>query len=193
MIAIFASGSGSNAVKIITHCHTHHIAQVALLCTDNPQAAIIEKAQALGVEVAIFHKPLYQEGAYLAHFLQSKGITLIVLAGYLKFIPVELITAYPQKIINIHPSLLPKFGGKGMYGLNVHKAVIAAGETESGITIHYVNEEYDKGEILLQEKIHVQPEWTPEELQQAVLAIEHKHYPLVVEKVWKEMEQVLKQ
>ena len=188
MIAIFASGSGSNAVKIITHCHTHHIAQVALLCTDNPKAAIIEKAKELNVEVAILPKPLYQDGIYLATFLQSKGIKLIVLAGYLKFIPIALIAAYPQRILNIHPSLLPKFGGKGMYGLNVHKAVITAGENESGITIHYVNEEYDKGEILLQEKINIRPEWTAEELQQAVLAIEHQYYPLVVEKVWKEME-----
>ncbi len=181
-IAIFASGSGTNALQIIAHFQDSLKAQVVLIATDNAQAGILEKVTEMPLETHIFSKEETKNGAFLAAFLQEKEIDLIVLAGYLKLIPVELIQAFPQKIINIHPSLLPKFGGKGMYGMNVHRAVIAAKEAKSGITIHLVDEIYDNGEVLFQAEVAIPADYTAEMLQQAVLKLEHLHFAGVIAK-----------
>lgn len=175
-LAIFASGSGSNALKIMDYFHDSPHAQVALLCSDNPQAPILALASARVPHIVVLEKSQYQSGEYLNALLQSHGIDLVILAGYLKLIPASLIAAFPQKIINIHPALLPKFGGKGMYGMNIHKAVIAAGEKESGITIHFVDEEYDHGAHIFQASLPISPDWTPEILQKEVLKLEHAHF-----------------
>lgn len=180
-IAIFASGSGSNAVKIMEYFKFHKQIQVTLICTDNPNAGIIEHATKLGKTVRIFSKAEFQDGNFLADYLKSQNIDFVALAGYLKLIPQALISAYPRKIVNIHPALLPKYGGKGMYGMNIHKAVIANNEPISGITIHLVDEQYDNGEVLFQEAIFIFPEWNAVKLQQEVLRMEHTHFSAVIE------------
>lgn len=180
-IAIFASGSGTNALQIISYFQHHENVQVSLICTDNANAGILEKVKDMPIETCIFAKEEYRNGSFLATFLQEKEIDLIVLAGYLKLIPVELIQAFPRKIVNIHPSLLPKFGGKGMYGMNVHAAVIAAKEVKSGITIHLVDEIYDNGEVLFQAEVPILADWTAEVLQKEVLKLEHLHFAKVIE------------
>lgn len=180
-IAIFASGGGTNALQIIAHFQHNENVKVVCICTDNPKAGILEKVKDMPIETRIFTQEEYKNGAFLTAFLQEKEIDLIVLAGYLKMIPSELIQAFPKKIVNIHPSLLPKFGGKGMYGMNVHEAVIAAKELISGITIHLVDEIYDNGEILFQASLPVQADWTAKTLQQEVLKLEHLYFAKVIE------------
>lgn len=180
-IAIFASGGGTNALQIIAHFQHNENVKVVCICTDNPKAGILEKVKDMPIATCIFTQEEYKNGAFLTAFLQEKEIDLIVLAGYLKMIPSELIQAFPKKIVNIHPSLLPKFGGKGMYGMNVHEAVIAAKEIISGITIHLVDEIYDNGEILFQASLPVQADWTAKTLQQEVLKLEHLYFAKVIE------------
>ncbi len=181
-IAILASGSGTNAQRLIEHFAGHPSAEVALVCCDKPGAGVVARAWDLDVPCYLFNGADLKNSNVLRE-LQGQRIDLIVLAGFMRLIPAELVRAFPDRIINIHPSLLPKYGGKGMYGDHVHAAVIAAGETESGITIHMVNEEYDKGKVLFQTKCAVQPHDSVDTLAARIHAMEHEHYPRVVEQL----------
>lgn len=180
-IAIFASGNGSNAVKIIEHFKGHSNMDVALILSNKSTAAIVEKAEALGVETLCFNRNDFYEDEVVVETLKQKSIDLIVLAGFLWLIPNTLIKAFENRILNIHPALLPKFGGKGMYGMNVHRAIIESGEKESGITIHLVNEEYDKGQILFQEKCSVESTDGAEDVAKKVQRLEHQHFANQIE------------
>jgi phosphoribosylglycinamide formyltransferase-1 len=181
-IAIFASGNGSNAEAIVNYFKNHAIVSVELILTNNPNAFVIERAKNLNIDLKIFSREEFKNPTILLAHLAEKKITHIVLAGFLWLIPDYLIRAFPNKIINIHPSLLPKHGGKGMYGSKVHAAVKAAGDLETGITIHIVNEHYDEGEILFQGKCAVKPEFTPGDIANCVQQLEYDHYPQVIER-----------
>lgn len=181
-LALFASGSGSNAEVIIRHFKNHPNIQVELVITNNATAGVIERAQKLDVQTKYFTREQFRESEKILEALRQHEITHIVLAGFLLQIPTPLIQEYPSRIINIHPSLLPKFGGKGMYGMKVHEAVKQSSETETGITIHEVNEHYDDGRVLFQAKCKVETTDTPEQIARNVQALEHHHFPLVIEK-----------
>lgn len=181
-IAIFCSGSGSNAEKIMQYFQAHSQIEVALLLSNKPQAYALERAKKYNVPTVIFNKQEFYETHQVIKQLENHQIDLIVLAGFLWLVPESLLAAFPQRIINIHPALLPKFGGKGMYGHHVHEAVKAAGETESGITIHVIDAEYDKGDVLLQASCKISPDDTAEEIAQKVLALEHQHFAPTIEK-----------
>ena len=178
-IAIFASGAGSNAEKIIELASNNNATPftVKLVVCNKPEAGVLKIANKYNIETLIIDKEQFFRGDGYTLKLKEKGIEFIVLAGFLWKVPVSLIRAYPNKIINIHPALLPKYGGKGMYGQKVHEAVIAAGETESGISIHYVDELYDHGSILLQAKCGINATDTPEILAEKIHQLEHQHYP----------------
>ncbi|MDB4285908.1 phosphoribosylglycinamide formyltransferase [bacterium] len=180
-IAIFASGGGSNAEAIARHFEASTTAMVALILTNNPQAGAIEKAERRSISVEVLSRPQYDSGKYLAALLEKYAIDFVALAGYLKKIPDSLTRKFDRRMVNIHPALLPAYGGKGMYGINVHRAVKAAGDTQSGPTIHFVNEVYDKGEILLQARISIDPVWQPEDIAREVLKLEHFYYPRLIE------------
>jgi phosphoribosylglycinamide formyltransferase-1 len=179
-IVLIASGSGSNAEAILTYLAQQQRAVQPLILCNNPKAGVLARAERLGCDVVLFDREKFQSPEFLS-WLQSWQPHLIVLAGFLWRIPEAWVKAFPNQIINIHPALLPKFGGKGMYGHHIHEAVIAANEKHSGITIHYVNEHYDEGTIILQEIVPIEPGTTPEQLAQQVLAIEHHWYPRVVD------------
>ncbi|MEO7310244.1 MAG: phosphoribosylglycinamide formyltransferase [Chitinophagaceae bacterium] len=180
-LAVFASGGGSNAQKIIDHFRNHLAYRVALIVSNKPGAGVLTIAEKQNLPSLIIDKEQFFRGdAYTAE-LAAAGIDFIVLAGFLWKVPSALIKAYPNKIVNIHPALLPKYGGKGMYGHFVHEAVVSAGEKESGITIHYVDEQYDHGHTIFQATCPVLPGDTGEMLAKRVLALEHAHYPAVVE------------
>jgi phosphoribosylglycinamide formyltransferase-1 len=181
-ICIFASGSGTNAEAIIKYFQHHPSIEIELVLTNNPAAAVLEKAKKASVKSRVFNKSQFSESDEIVQLLQAHGITHLVLAGFLLLIPKNLVATYPNKIVNIHPALLPKFGGKGMYGLKVHEAVKASGEKETGITIHEVNENYDEGKILFQASCEVLPSDTPQQIAEKVQALEHENYPRVVEK-----------
>lgn len=182
-LAIFASGTGTNAEKIIQHFSGHPQIKVALIVCNKPGAGVTEIAQANQIPLQMIDKEPFFRGDGYTSQLKEKNIDFIVLAGFLWKIPETLINAYPDKIINIHPALLPKFGGKGMYGSKVHEAVIAMGEKESGITIHFVNEHFDEGKPIFQAKCPVEADDTPESLAQKVHRLEHTHFPVIVEQV----------
>ncbi len=186
-IAIFASGGGSNAEAIARHIQSIDGIEIALICTNNPSAGVIDRAKRLGIPCEVLHKTQYRDGAFMQQLMEANTIDLIVLAGYLKLIPSAFTRHYDHRIVNIHPALLPAYGGKGMYGMNVHKAVISSGEKASGMTIHYVNEVYDEGEIIFQAQLLVEKGWSPEDLQQAVLKLEHKYFPTIVEEIAKNL------
>lgn len=184
-IALFASGSGSNAENIARYFAGNGEVEVSLLLTNNPKAGVIDRFRQ-GVDsnghipVLLFDRPTFYDTHRITQFLLRQGIDLIVLAGFMWLMPANLVRAFPNRIINIHPALLPKYGGKGMYGHFVHEAVVAAGETESGITIHHVNERYDEGQFIFQASCPVLPTDTPEDVAHNVQALEHAHYPRVV-------------
>lgn len=180
-IAIFASGSGSNAEKIMEHFKDSNHIEVALVVTNNPKAFVLERAAKFSVPNLILEKGWQKNAEQLCDNLRDKKIDLIVLAGFMQLIPKTLVENFPDKIVNIHPALLPKYGGKGMYGMNVHKAVKDAGEKESGITIHFVNEKYDEGQIVFQAKCALSKEDSPEDIQTKVQVLEHQHFAPVVE------------
>lgn len=183
-VAIFASGEGTNAENIFKYFHNDKRVKIKLVVTNVDTAGVIRRAEEYKKNVQIVSKTaLYEYTEQLIEFLNTEEIDIIVLAGFLLKIPEAFVKAFPNRIINIHPALLPKFGGKGMYGMNVHKAVIAQKETESGITVHYVNEEYDKGEIILQAKCLVEEGDTPESLDRKVRALELEYFPKAIEKV----------
>jgi phosphoribosylglycinamide formyltransferase 1 len=181
-IAVFASGNGSNAEAIIKYFEKHQSIEVSLVLTNNPQAFVLQRADQYNVPVRVFSKEQFKTSEIVLHWLQEFQITHVVLAGFLLLVPKYLISAYENKIVNIHPALLPKFGGKGMYGLKVHEAVRTAGERETGITIHVVNENYDDGEILFQGTCVVDPSFSAEQISKCVQELELEHYPKVIEK-----------
>lgn len=185
-IAIFASGTGSNAREIINHFRNNSSVSVALIVCNNPNAGVLAIASHENIPVLLIEKERFFRGDSYTNELKSYQINLIVLAGFLWKIPERLIQEYAGRIINIHPALLPKYGGKGMYGNKVHEAVLAAGDKESGITIHYADEHYDSGDIILQVKCPVQPGDTAETLAGRIHVLEHRHYPVVIEQLIKD-------
>ncbi len=185
-IAIFASGSGTNAERIMSHFRDHEIAEVSIVLSNKADAGVLERASRFRVDSRVFDRETFYQGTEIPDLLLQLGIDLIVLAGFLWLIPTSLLHAFPGRIINIHPALLPRYGGKGMYGRHVHEAVLASGDMESGISIHYVNEVYDEGRIIFQAKCRVQPGDTPESLAVRVHQLEYQHYPTIIEKLLKE-------
>ncbi|WP_448519101.1 phosphoribosylglycinamide formyltransferase [Rhodoflexus sp.] len=179
VIALFASGSGTNAENIIKKFRYLSNVRFVVFC-NKPNAGVLSKAARLEVPTIVFNrKEFYEQNAVLQQLINYE-VDLIVLAGFLWLMPVAIVAHYPQKIINIHPALLPNFGGKGMYGRKVHEAVIAAGEAASGITIHYVNERYDEGQIIRQVQCPVHPSDTPDTLAMRIHDLEYEHYPQVI-------------
>ena len=185
-IAVFASGNGSNAENIIRYFKDNEEIRVALIISNKANAYVHTRAKNWGVPSYTFSKDEFEKGDPILEKLREYQIDFIVLAGFLLKIPDSILKAYPQRIINIHPALLPKYGGKGMYGDHVHKAVLQAGEKESGISIHYVNERYDEGDIIFQARCPVLPSDTCEELAQRVHRLEYEYYPQVIEKIAKQ-------
>ena len=182
-IAIFASGTGSNAQKIIEHFNDHPDIRVALVVSNKPNAKVLDRAKAQNIPILVLQRTNFYETAEILAIFANYSINFIVLAGFLWLIPGYLVQAYPHQILNIHPALLPKFGGKGMYGIHVHRAVKAANETKTGMTIHWVNEHYDEGATVFQASCPVYPEDTPDDIAKRVLQLEHRHYPVVIEQV----------
>ncbi|MBL7782933.1 MAG: phosphoribosylglycinamide formyltransferase [Saprospiraceae bacterium] len=182
-IAIFASGGGSNARKIIEHFEGSHHVQVVLVVSNKKDAGVLDIARAHHIPTHLIHRADFYDSKEILSVLDKHKVDLIVLAGFLWLVPGYLIEAFPRKIVNIHPALLPLFGGKGMYGAHVHAAVKAAGMKESGITIHYANEQYDAGDIIFQTTCSLSEEDTPETIARKVLALEHEYFPKVIERV----------
>ena len=180
-IAIFASGEGSNAQKIMEHFKDHSVIEIGLIISNKENAGVFKHAKNFQLRSIVLSKAQIKNPSEIIELLNENNIDIIILAGYLKKIPDELIKAYPSKILNIHPALLPKYGGKGMYGLNVHKAVKANADLVSGPTIHLVNEEYDKGQILFQKEVQLLNTDAPEEIAAKVLKVEHAEYAKVIE------------
>lgn len=179
-IAVFASGSGTNAEEIFKHFRNHPTIEVVLLLSNNPEAYALQRAKNFGIRNAVFTRDEFRNGQILHHLRENK-ITHIVLAGFLWLVPEYLLHEYPDRIINIHPALLPKYGGKGMYGSRVHEAVKAARDLETGITIHLVNDRYDEGRILFQGRCPIEATYSPEQIAQCVHKLEYEHYPRVIE------------
>ncbi|SFT88277.1 phosphoribosylglycinamide formyltransferase-1 [Algoriphagus locisalis] len=179
-LAILASGSGSNAEKIMEHFQNSEIAEIALVASNKADAFVLERAKKFDVPTFTFSRKEMDAGVLLQK-LQQENIDWVILAGFLLKIPVELTRAFPDRMVNIHPALLPKYGGKGMYGSFVHEAVKAAGEAETGITIHLVNENYDEGRIVFQASTPLTSDDTPDSIAEKVHALEHKHFPEVIE------------
>ena len=180
-IVVFASGSGSNAERIATYFSEKGSAKVNLILCNNPQAGVLDRAKRLEIPSLVFDKQAFYKTNIVLDLIKTQQPDLIVLAGFLWKVPENLIAAYPSRILNIHPSLLPKYGGKGMYGAHVHQAVVNNNETESGITIHFVNEHYDEGNILFQAKTKVLPSDTPDTLADKIPLLEYEHFPKVIE------------
>ena len=181
-IAILASGSGTNAERIIRHFSGSAQAVVEVVMSNRADALVLERAKGLGVDALVFSRSDLYDSGKVADELRQRRIDGVVLAGFLWLVPDNILTAYPDRILNIHPALLPKYGGKGMYGDRVHRAVIQAGETESGITIHRVNRHYDSGDILFQARIPVEKDDTPETLAARIHELEYRHYPEIIER-----------
>ena len=186
-VAIFASGSGSNAQKIMELFKHNDEAEIVLVLTNNPEAYVLQRADNFEIPTHIFDKHEFAKTDKIVDLLKNLEVDLIVLAGFLWLIPKNLIQEYPGRIINIHPAILPKFGGKGMYGDHVHKAVLEAGETEGGITIHYVNENYDEGEYIHQAKYKIEKGDNLEMVKFKGQQLEHQHYPRIVESILKKI------
>ena len=184
-IAIFASGSGTNAQKIMEHFQNRNDIKVRLVLVNNPEAGVIQRAEKFNVPVVKFNRQQFSQSNDVVDILANYQIDLVVLAGFLWLVPSQMVIAFPNKIVNIHPALLPNYGGKGMYGDNVHKAVISAKEKESGITIHYVNEQYDEGAIIAQHKCAISENDTPDSLASKIHKLEHQYFPETIEAVLK--------
>ncbi len=182
-IAIFASGAGSNAAKIIDHFKNHPKIHVGLVLASKANAGVINVAAEAGIASLLLEKDLFFNSSHYIDLLKEANIDFVVLAGFLWKVPSNLVQAFPGRIINIHPALLPKYGGKGMYGRFVHQAVVDAGEKETGITIHYVDEQYDHGEVIFQAQVPVEPGDTAETVAAKVHDLEHAHFPGVIEEV----------
>ena len=182
-IVIFASGSGTNAENIIKHFQGNGLAKVIQVLSNKKDAKVLEKAEKLGVSNSSFSRNDLHESNIIYNLMLDLKPDLIVLAGFLLKFPEDIISAFPNKIINVHPALLPKYGGKGMYGANVHKAVVANNDKESGITIHYVNKHYDEGNIIFQANTKVDSIDTFEDVAAKIHLLEQKHFPLVIEQL----------
>ncbi len=185
-IALFASGSGSNVQNIADFFSKHESIQIDCVLCNNPNAYVLQRSKNMGVDTYIFDRDDFYESQNVLDYLLNRNVDFIVLAGFLWLIPSYLIEAYPNKIINIHPALLPKFGGKGMYGMRVHKSVVEAKEKESGITIHYVNENYDEGNIIFQARCDVLEQDKPEDVANKVHQLEYEYFPKIILKVIEE-------
>ncbi len=181
-LAIFASGAGSNAAQICKYFKNHPHIDVRLIVSNRKHAGVLQVAADNGIESIVVPKLKWKEASHLSPIIQSREIDYIILAGFLLLLPSLLIMVYRGRILNIHPALLPKYGGKGMYGSFVHQQVKAAGDLVSGITIHEVNEHYDEGDIIFQEKVALSVTDSAEDIGRKVLALEHFHYPHIIEK-----------
>lgn len=203
-IAVFASGNGSNAQRLAEYFNNSEIARVSAIYCNNPNAYVIKRAETLQIPVVVFTREQFKTsdgithvqsgtsdgidtGNYILNDLRSRNTDIIVLAGFLWLLPDVIIKAYPRRIINIHPALLPLYGGKGMYGTKVHESVILNKDIQSGITIHLVNEEYDKGEVLFQAECSVSDNETPDTLAQKIHLLEYEHFPVVIENYLKSL------
>jgi phosphoribosylglycinamide formyltransferase-1 len=181
-IVIFASGSGSNAENVIKFFNHTKTARVTNVLCNNERAKVFDRCERLDIATTLIDKEVFEKQDTVLHFLQQEA-DIIVLAGFLWKIPQKIVAAFPNKIINIHPALLPKYGGKGMYGMNVHKAVKKNNEVETGITIHYINENYDEGAIIFQEKTAISKDDTPEMIAEKIHLLEQRFLPRVIEDV----------
>ncbi len=186
-IAIFASGSGSNAQKIMEHFKKHTDAEVAIVLTNNPEAYVLQRADNFEIPTHIFDKHEFYQTNEVLDLLKNLNIDLLVLAGFLWLVPDTILANYPKRIINIHPTLLPKYGGKGMYGDRVHKEVLANGDEESGISIHYVNEKFDTGEIIHQARFKIEKNDDSEIIKFKGQQLEHQYFPKIIEQVLKKI------
>jgi len=182
-IAIFASGSGTNAENIINHFKNSSDIKIEIILTNRSDAFVIERAKKHTIKYLIFNRKDFYESSMILDVLEEQKIDFIVLAGFLWLMPANLIQKFPGKIINIHPALLPAYGGKGMYGMKVHEAVINNLEQQSGITIHFVNEKYDEGKIIFQAKCLIETGDSPETLANKIHSLEYMHFPKIIEKV----------
>ncbi len=180
-IALFASGSGTNAQNIIKYFADNKHIEIDSLWSNNPNAYVLERADKLNIKTFVFNREQFYQTREVEHTLEQREVDLIVLAGFLWLLPESLVQKFT--ILNIHPALLPKYGGKGMYGMNVHKAVVENGDTESGISIHFVNEKYDDGKLIFQARCPVLPTDTPEDVATKVHELEYKHFPEVIEMI----------
>jgi phosphoribosylglycinamide formyltransferase-1 len=182
-IAIFASGGGSNAVSIHNHFKDHPYVEIQLLVVNRQDAGILNKPEFDEVDKLLITRQMFYDSKDVLNVLKEKKIDFIVLAGFLWLIPSYLVEAYDASMVNIHPALLPRYGGKGMFGMNVHKAVFSNGEKESGMSVHYVNECYDEGNIIFQSKCNISDCTSPQEIAHRVLKLEHRYYPVVIEQL----------
>lgn len=182
-IIIFASGSGTNAENIIKYFNNRKNVEVTHVFSNNPRAKVLKRAYDLKVKALHFDRESFYNTNEVLNIIKDAKVDLIVLAGFLWIFPKSILEAFPNKVINIHPALLPKYGGKGMYGNHIHEAVVKNKEKESGITIHYVNEHYDEGAIIFQDKITVNQDDTPKDVANTIHQLEHKHFPVVIEKL----------
>jgi phosphoribosylglycinamide formyltransferase-1 len=180
-IAILASGSGSNAQRITEYFRERNTCTVDLILSNNKDAYVLERARNLGVTTATFNRQEFYESSFVIDMLNEHSIEYIILAGFLWMVPEKLLLRYPGRILNIHPALLPKYGGKGMYGESVHEAIISNRDKESGITIHLVNDRYDEGRILFQAKCSIEETDTPLSLANKIHILEYRYFPLVIE------------
>lgn len=186
-IVLFASGSGSNVENIFNYFREHPEVRIGAVLSNNNQATVLDRCKRLSIPAFSFNRAAWREPGAILALLRDLETDLIVLAGFLWKVPEILIRAYPDRIINIHPALLPKYGGKGMYGLKVHQAVHESGDTESGITIHYINEQYDEGAVILQVPVAIQPGDGPEDIAEKIHRLEYQHYPLVIAQLLKDL------
>jgi phosphoribosylglycinamide formyltransferase-1 len=180
-IALFASGSGSNVENIVNYFSKNDQVSFTKVYCNKPDAFVLERAKKLGITSRVFNKQEFSGSDIIIQDLLNDQVDLVILAGFLLMIPADLVKAFPNKIINIHPALLPKFGGKGMYGMHVHEAIVANKEIETGITIHYVNEHYDEGPAIFQAKVEVLTTDTPEDVARKIHLLEFEHFPKVIE------------
>ncbi len=180
-IAVFASGSGTNAEKIFQYFEGRDDVEIQLLCCNKPNAYVLERANRFNIASFVFTRDAFYNTTLVADKLKAEEIDLIVLAGFMWLVPASLVADFEDRIVNIHPALLPKYGGKGMYGMHVHNAVKEAGESQSGITIHFVNNHYDEGNIIAQFSCELDPADSPEDIAVKVQKLEHENYPKVVD------------
>lgn len=179
-IAIFASGSGTNVQRIAEYFKGKGLLEISAIYCNNAEAYVVERAKMLGIPSVLFNRDDFYHTTSVLEDMKNRKTDWIILAGFLWLIPESILKAFPKKIINIHPALLPAFGGKGMFGLKVHQAIIASGEKESGITVHYVNEHYDEGDIIFQATCQIHAGDTPEMLAAKIHELEYAHFPRVI-------------
>lgn len=183
-LAIFASGSGTNTENLIRYFKNSQLANITLVLSNNKNAKVLQRAKKHDIKTLIFSKKELYETDYIVEILKEKA-DFIILAGFLWRVPTSIIEVFPNRIVNIHPALLPKYGGKGMYGMRVHETIKENGEKESGITIHYVNERYDEGNIIFQKKITIDSEDSPNDIASKIHKLEYKYFPIVIENLLK--------